>query len=92
MSKIKSIKLRYLISGLSICLSTLLIVSIISYLFSYNITAQQSNSRLQEKAMRNAAELDTWFRQYGTIVNDLAEDVETTGIDPSADKGSPKNL
>lgn len=92
MSKIRSIKLRYLISGLSICLSTLLIVSIISYLFSYNITAQQSNSRLQEKAMRNAAELDTWFRQYGTIVNDLAEEVETTGIDPSADKETSKKL
>ncbi|MDP4094002.1 MAG: cache domain-containing protein [Bacillota bacterium] len=75
----RSIKARYLFSGLAICLVSLLFVSVISYLVSYNITAQQSNLRIQEAALKNAAELDSWFMKYGNIVNGIVEDIEITG-------------
>lgn len=78
-AKIRSIKIKYLISGLLICIISLLSVCSISYYFSYNITSDQSNNRLHEAAMRKAAELDSWFMKYTTIVSDLVEDCEITG-------------
>jgi len=75
----KSIKAKYLITGLVICLVSLLLVSLTSYIVSYNITAQQSNMRIQMTAQKNAAELDLWFRQYGQIIEDTAADMEIGG-------------
>lgn len=81
MIKSRSIKVKYVSSGLAICLVSLLLVSAISYLLSYNITAQQSNSRIQETALKNASELDSWFMEYGKIIEGIVEDIEISGND-----------
>ncbi len=73
---IKSIKTKYLLAGISICLVSLLLISAASYYVSYKITAEQLNLRVQATGGKNAAELDLWFRQFGQVVEDLASDIE----------------
>jgi len=77
--KNKSIKTKYILSGLVTCMISLILVSIFSYIVSYNITAEQSNMRIHEAAMKNAAELDSWFQQNGKIVENMVEDIEISG-------------
>lgn len=71
-----SIKVKYLLTGLGICLVSLLLVSLASYYVSYTITSQQVNMRVQEAALKNAAELDLWFTQYSQMIEDLTADIE----------------
>ncbi|MHC1762380.1 MAG: cache domain-containing protein [Negativicutes bacterium] len=78
--KMRSIKTKYLFAGISICLVSLLLVSVTTYVISYNLTAQQLNMRIQSTGMKNAAELDLWFQKYGQITEDLAANIESTGI------------
>ena len=78
--KQKSLKTRYIFSGLAICVVSLLLVSLTSYIVSYNVTSQQSNQRMQQTALKNSAELDSWFRQYGRTIEGMAEDIEMVGI------------
>ncbi len=78
-SKSKSIRTKYILSGLAICMISLILVSIFSYIVSYNITAEQSNMRIQEAALKNAAELDSWFLQNGKTVEGMVEDIEISG-------------
>lgn len=75
----KSIAARYLLSGLAICLISLFLVSLISYTVSYQITATQSNLRIEQAALRNAAELEAWFEQQGGIIANMAQDLEIIG-------------
>jgi len=46
---------------------------------SYRITTEQSNLRIQQTALKNAAELDAWFKQYGNIIENMVEDIEISG-------------
>ena len=77
--KSKSIWTNYIYSGLAICLVSLLLVSVFSYIVSYRITTEQSNLRIQQTALKNAAELDAWFQQYGNIIENMVEDIEISG-------------
>ena len=76
----KTLKGMYLLSGLAICLVSLLLASLTSYAVSYNVTAGQSNERIRQTSMRSAVELDAWFQKYGTVIEGLAEDIEAAGI------------
>jgi serine phosphatase RsbU (regulator of sigma subunit)/HAMP domain-containing protein len=76
----RTLKSTYLLSGLAICLISLLLASGTSYTVSYSVTAGQSNERIRQTAMKSAAELDTWFLQYGCVVEGIAEDIEAAGI------------
>lgn len=71
----KSVKTRYIFSGLVICLISLFLVSVSSYLLSLRITSEQAESRIRESALRNAAELDSWFAKFDSILEDTVEDL-----------------
>ena len=74
----RSVRSRYLFSGLAIALFPLLLVSLLSYFIAQKIITEQSEARLREAALRNAAELDGWFRKFGNVLNGTVEDVELT--------------
>ena len=74
-----SIAARYILSGLAICLISLLLVSLISYWVSYRITATQSNLRIEETALKNSAELGAWFEQQSGVIANMAQDLEING-------------
>lgn len=75
----KSIRGKYLLSGLAICLVSLVLVSVISYLVSAKITREQSNLRVEEAVLKNSIQLDAWFKQYGKVLEGMAEDLEISG-------------
>lgn len=77
--KNRGIKYKFLRLGAAICLISLLLVSITSYIIAYNITKDQSDRRIEATAQKNSTELNDWFQQYGDIVNYLAEDIEIMG-------------
>ncbi|AGX87905.1 cache domain-containing protein [Candidatus Symbiobacter mobilis] len=70
-----SIKTKYLLTGLAICLATLLLVSTVSYYVAYSITKEQINQWAKATAFQKATELDSWFRKYGQIVEGIVSDV-----------------
>jgi Serine phosphatase RsbU, regulator of sigma subunit len=76
----KRLKTTYLISGLVICLVSILLASATSYAVSRDITARQSNERMRQMAMKRASELDSWFVRYSCVVEGLAEDMEALGL------------
>lgn len=75
----KNVKTRYFFSGLVICLVSLLLASVSGYLISLRITSQQAKSGLRESALRNTAELDSWFGNFSSILNNAVEDLEING-------------
>jgi serine phosphatase RsbU (regulator of sigma subunit)/HAMP domain-containing protein len=71
-----SIKTKYILSGLVICLASLVPVVIASYLVSSQITATQSTLRIQQTVLKNVAELDSWFGKHRAIIENMAEDLQ----------------
>ena len=77
-SKFKSIKVKYILTGLAICLISLFAVSVFSYIVSYNITSDLSDKWIHETALRNSAELNHWFISRQNIIDSLAQDIEAS--------------
>lgn len=77
--KFKSIKVKYTLIGLAICLISLFVVSIFSYIVSYNTTSDLSDKRIHEAVLRNSAEIDHWFNNRQAIIDLLSQDIEASG-------------
>jgi serine phosphatase RsbU (regulator of sigma subunit)/HAMP domain-containing protein len=71
-----SIKTKYIISGLIICLVSLAPVVIASYLISFHIAATQSTHRIEQTVLKNVTELDSWFRMHSDLVENTANDLQ----------------
>ena len=79
MIKFKSIKVKYIIIGIIICLISSFPVSIFSYIVSYNITSDLSDKRIHEAVLRNSSEIDHWFGVQQSIIDSLSQDIEASG-------------
>lgn len=79
MIKFKSIKVKYIIIGIIICLISSFPVSIFSYIVSYNITSDLSDKRIHEAVLRNSSEIDHWFGAQQSIIDSLSQDIEASG-------------
>ncbi|MEI6213590.1 MAG: sensor histidine kinase [Desulfuromonadales bacterium] len=80
---ITSITARYIISGLIICLTSLCVVTAVSYYVSHGLVTGQLDRRMQSMAARNAADLNLWFSTYKQLLDCTASDIETTrSFDP----------
>ncbi|MFL0195469.1 SpoIIE family protein phosphatase [Clostridium sp. WILCCON 0269] len=77
--RFKSIKVKYTLIGLAICLISLFVVSIFSYIVSYNITSDLSDKRVHEAVLRNSAEIDNWFNNHQSVIDSLSQDIEASG-------------
>ena len=73
--RLNSIKAKYVITGITICLLSVILVSITSYIVSYNITSDLSDKRIYEITMRKAAEFDFWFDTQQTIIDSFSRDI-----------------
>jgi len=73
--KLNSIKAKYVITGITICLLSVILVSITSYIVSYNITSDLSDKRIYETTLRKAAEFDFWFETQQTIIDSFSRDI-----------------
>lgn len=74
----KSIRVKYTLICLIICLISLSIISIVSYMVSYNITLDLSDKRIYEKVLGNSSEINHWFRDYEIIIESLSQDIEAS--------------
>lgn len=75
----KSVKAKYILTGLTICLISLSIVSIFSYTVSYNIASDLSDKRINEAVLRNSEKIDNWFNSRQQIIESLSQDIEASG-------------
>lgn len=75
----KSVKTKYILTGLAICLISLFIISIFSYTVSYNIASDLSDKRINEAVLRNSEEIDYWFNNRQRIIESLSQDIEASG-------------
>jgi serine phosphatase RsbU (regulator of sigma subunit) len=73
LKRTKSIKTKYLLSGLAICLVSLLPTALAGYLVSSQITATQSTLRIKQTVLKNVTELDSWFRKHSGVVENITE-------------------
>lgn len=78
--QLKSIKAKYLASGLLISLVSLLVVSAASYYVSHSIVSRQLDMRMQAIADRNAAELNLWFSNYKKLIEYTVSNIETAPV------------
>ncbi len=76
--RIKTIKARYIVTGLFISLATLCTVSASSYYVSYSIVSKQLDMRMQAIADRNASDLNLWFNNYKQLIEYTVSDIENT--------------
>jgi signal transduction histidine kinase len=80
---LRSIKVRYIVSGLLISLASLCVVTAASYYVSHSIVSRQLDMRMQAMADRNASDLNLWFSNYKQLIECTASDIETTqSFDP----------
>lgn len=84
MVKFKSIKVKYILIGIVICLISSFSVSIFSYIVSYNITSDLSDKRIHEAVLRNSSEIDSWFNNQQSVIDSLSQDIEASGDFTSA--------
>jgi serine phosphatase RsbU (regulator of sigma subunit) len=75
----KSVKTKYVLTGLAICFISLLIVSMFSYTVSYNIASDLSDKRINEAVLRNSEEIDYWFSDRQHVIESLSQDIEASG-------------
>jgi len=81
--QLKSIKAKYLASGLLISLVSLLVVSAASYYVSHSIVSRQLDMRMQAIAERNASDLSLWFNNHKQLIECTASDMTVTeSFDP----------
>jgi len=66
-------------TGLTICLVSLIVVSVFSYIIAYQITSDLSDKRTYEAVLRNSSEIDYWFNNRQNIIESLSQDIEATG-------------
>lgn len=76
MKRSRSIRSKFIVMVFAICLSCLLVVSVISYCLSYNLVKAQTNQSASEAVGKNAAQLNNWFMEQAQVVNSIAQDVE----------------
>ena len=76
--KFKSIKLKYTMIGLVICLISLLLTSIFSYLVASNIASDLCNKRIHEVVTKNSIMIDAWFNNRKTMIDILSQDIEAS--------------
>ena len=76
--QIKTIKAKYIISGLLISMVTLCVVSAASYYVSRSIVSRQLDMRMQATAGKNASELNLWFNDYKKLIDNAVADIEMT--------------
>lgn len=74
-----SIRGKFIIMVLAICLSCLLVVSVISYLLAYNIVKEQTNQGASEVVAHKASQINNWFEEQGQAINSMAHDIEING-------------
>ena len=79
MAPFRSIRTRFLLAGITICVASLLLISVISYMVSWRITADLSDTRIGELAASKAKEFDTWFAIKEMILSGMAQDIEAAG-------------
>jgi len=77
--RLNTIKAKYIITGITICLLSVLLVSITSYIVSYNIASDLSDKRIYEITLRKAAEFDYWFDTQQTIIDSFSQDIAAAG-------------
>ncbi|MDD3898557.1 MAG: hypothetical protein PHE82_06395, partial [Syntrophomonadaceae bacterium] len=61
MSISKSLKGKFIIVVFTICMSCLLVVSVISYCLSYSLVKDKTNQSASEAVGKNASQLNNWF-------------------------------
>lgn len=64
---------------MTICVASLVLVSLVSYMASSRIAADLSDTRISELATFKAKEFDTWFEIKEMILSGMAQDIEGTG-------------
>lgn len=74
--RIKTIKAKYIMTGLLISLVSLCVVSAASYYVSYSIVSRQLDMRMQAIADRNASDLNLWLNKYKLLVDHTIADIE----------------
>lgn len=79
MFKFNSIRTKYVATGIMICLFSIVLVSTISYIISFNITSDLSDKRMNELTLNKSAEFDHWFKQKELIIESLVQDITATG-------------
>ena len=72
----QSLKGKFIIVVFTICLSCLLVVSVISYSLSYNLVKDKTNQSASEAVGKNASQLNNWFMEQGQVVHAIAQDIE----------------
>lgn len=74
----KSVKTKYILTGLAISLISLFVISIFSYTVSYNIASDLSDKRINETVLRNSEKIDYWFSDRKRIIESLSQDIEAS--------------
>jgi serine phosphatase RsbU (regulator of sigma subunit)/HAMP domain-containing protein len=74
--RIKTIKAKYIITGLFISILSLCVVSAASYYVSHSIVSKQLDMRMQAIADRNASDLNLWLNNYKLLVDHTVADIE----------------
>lgn len=72
----QSLKGKFIIVVFTICMSCLLVVSVISYSLSYNLVKDKTNQSASEAVGKNASQLNNWFMEQGQVVHAIAQDIE----------------
>lgn len=75
----KSVKTKYILTGIIICLISICTISIFSYTVSYSITSDLSDKIINEAVLRNSSEIDYWFSNRQHIIESLSQDIEASG-------------
>ncbi|MEN6325393.1 MAG: hypothetical protein ABFD18_04170, partial [Syntrophomonas sp.] len=58
---IRSLRAKFILVTCAICISCLIIVSLISYHVSYNIVKSEVNQKSTESVKKYANQFNTWF-------------------------------
>lgn len=75
----KSVRSKYILAGIAICLISLIVVSIFSYTVSYNITSDLSDKRIDETVLINSEKIDNWFNTKKNMIEEVSGDLEASG-------------
>ena len=79
MARFVSLKARYILAGLVICLVSGVFVAAVSYVVAYRIAADLTDKYVGELAAGQARKFDFWFDTKAQLVEGLAQDIEAAG-------------
>ena len=71
-----SIRVKYTVAGLAICIFSITLVSSYSYFSSYNITSELSDRMIKEKVEKTSNELNYWFSVYANAISHVIHDMK----------------